>query len=201
MMDRDLQKHAREFKGYLDKHQYEVGPEGILFPQAHAVASGEYFFDTNCGERPGVAPNLIPTQGLNYLLEAALRGGAAFTQFYLAPFSGAYTPVDGVTAQTFATAATEITSATEGYTETTRRPWTQAAAAGGIMDNVASRASFTIATATELTIRGAALLSDPVKGGTNGVLISISRFAADRKESAGNVFNLGYRVRLRPPQA
>lgn len=198
MMDRDLQKHAREFKGYLDKHQYEVGPEGILFPQAHAVASGEYFFDSNDGERPGVEHNRLPAQGLNYLLEAGLRGGAASTQFYLAIFSGAYTPVDGVTAANFATQATEITSAAEGYTENLRRPWMPAAAAGGVMDNVANRAAFTIATASELTIRGAALLSDPVKGGTNGVLISVARFATDRKEADGNVFNLGYRVRLRP---
>ena len=197
MIDRDLHQHAREFRGYIDRHQYEVSPEGLLFPKAGAVASGEYFFDTS-GERAGVVHNRLPAQGLNYLLEAGLRGGAAQTQFYLALFSGAYTPVDGATAQTFATNATEIASATEGYTEPTRRPWTPAAAAAGVVDNVASRASFTIATASELTIRGAALLSDPVKGGTNGVLISIARFATDRKEAAGNVFNLGYRVRLRP---
>lgn len=65
-------------------------------------------------------------------------------------------------------------------------------------DNVADRAAFTIASANEITIRGAALLSDPVKGGTNGVLMSIARFTNARTESSGNVFNLGYRVRLRP---
>lgn len=198
MIDRDLIRHAGEFKGYLERHQYEVGPDGILFPKAGALAFGEYSFDTNEGERPGSARNRIPVQGLNYLLEAGLRGGAAQTQFHLALFSGAYTPTDSVTAATFSATATEITSATEGYTEYTRRPWTPAAATNGVMDNAADRAAFTIATATELTIRGAALLSDPVKGGTNGVLISIVRFAADRKESAGNVFNLGYLVRLRP---
>lgn len=198
MIDSDLRKHAPEFQGYIQRHQYEVGPEGILFPKAGAMASGEYIFDTNEGERPGVEHNRLPAQGLNYLLEAGLRGGAPNTQFYLAIFSGAYTPVDGVTAATFSAAASEITSATEGYTEATRRPWTPAAAAAGVMDNVATRAAFTIATASEITIRGAALLSDSVKGGTNGVLISVARFATDRKEAAGNVFNLGYRVRLRP---
>ena len=54
MIDRDLQKHAREFKGYIDNHQYDVTDEGILFPKAGAMASGEYFFDTD-GDRPGGA--------------------------------------------------------------------------------------------------------------------------------------------------
>lgn len=197
MIDKDLHKHAREFKGYLDTHQYDVTDEGILFPKAGALASGEYFYDSN-GVNPESTANLLPTQGLNYLLEASLRNGAAHTQWYLAIFSGAYTPVSGVTAATFTSAATEITSASEGYTETTRRPWTSAAASGGVMDNVADRAAFTIASANEITIRGAALLSDPVKGGTNGVLMSIARFTNARTESSGNVFNLGYRVRLRP---
>ena len=197
MIDRDLQKHAREFKGYIDNHQYDVTDEGILFPKAGALASGEYFYDSN-GANPESTANLLPTQGLNYLLETSLRNGAQQTQWYLAIFSGAYTPVAGVTASTFTSSATEITSASEGYTETTRRPWTSVAASGGVTDNVADRAAFTIASANEVTIRGAALLSDPIKGGTNGVLLSIARFTNARTESSGNVFNLGYRVRLRP---
>ena len=197
MIDKDLHKHAREFKGYLDTHQYDVTDEGILFPRAGALASGEYFYDSN-GANPESTANLLPTQALNYLLETGLRNGAQQAQWYLAIFSGAYTPVAGVSAATFASAATEITSASEGYTEATRRPWTSAAASGGVTDNVADRAAFTIASANEVVIRGAALLSDPVKGGTNGVLVSIARFASPRTESAGNIFNLGYRVRLRP---
>ncbi len=197
MIDKDLQNHASEFKGYLDTHQYDVTDEGILFPKAGALASGEYFYDSN-GANPESTANLLPTQGLNYLLETSLRNGAQQTQWYLAIFSGAYTPVAGVTAATFTSAATEITSASEGYTETTRRPWNSVAASGGVTDNVADRAAFTIASANEITIRGAALLSDPVKGGTNGVLMSIARFTNARTESSGNVFNLGYRVRLRP---
>ena len=83
MIDRDLQKHAREFKGYIDNHQYDVTDEGILFPRAGAMASGEYFFDTD-GERPGSAHNLIPSAALEYLLNAALGGVAALPNWYLA---------------------------------------------------------------------------------------------------------------------
>ena len=135
MIDKDLIKHAREFKGYLDNHQYEVSDEGILFPAAGAMASGEYFYDTN-GENPGSTANLLPEQGLNSLLEAGLRGGAARPQWFLAIFSGAYTPTDSVTGATFANAATEIVSSSEGYSEVTRRPWNCTAAVGGTIDNV-----------------------------------------------------------------
>lgn len=197
MIDKDLRKHAQEFKGYIDRHQYEVSESGILFPKAGAVASGEYFFDTD-GQRHDSAHNLLPTQALNHLLEVSLRGGARYTAWYLALFSGVYTPSSALTAETFAMTATEIVSAIEGYTEATRRPWSATAAAGGVMDNVSNRAAFTIASATEVVIRGAALLSDQVKGGTNGVLISIAKFTNPRTESEGNVFNLGYRVRLIP---
>ncbi len=198
MLDKDLQRHAREFSGYIAKHDYDMTDEGVYFPKAGAVAAGEYFFDTN-GERPEVAKNLLTTQALNYLLEAGVRDGPKQSAWYLALFSNPYTPTAAIEADDFAATAGEIVSATEGYAESTRRPWTVAPASGGLTDNTAARAAFTIATATSLTIRGAAVLSDPTKGGTNGVLLSIARFPNDRIEYAGNVFNLGYRVRLRQP--
>ena len=195
-MNCDLQKHAVEFRGYLNRHQYEVTDEGILFPKAGALASGEYFFDTD-GGRSCVSPNLIPTAALEYILNAALGGTAQLPNWYLAIFSGAYTPTPDVTAATFAAAATEITSASEGYSAATRPAWIPSAAVGGEKGNLASRAAFSLKTTASVTIRGAALLSSPIKGGGAGVLASISRFANDRIEYDGNVFNLGYRARLR----
>ena len=41
-----------------------------------------------------------------------------------------------MTASTFASAATELVSSSEGYTEVTRRPWAATAATGGTVDNV-----------------------------------------------------------------
>jgi hypothetical protein len=188
MIDRDLLKHAREFKGYIDNHKYEVSDEGIEFPRAKVMIFGEY--EDNYGR----TPNLIPTEGLNHILGVALANVSKLNNFYLALFSGNYTPVAGLTAATFTSAATEIISGTEGYSEATRRAWVPAAAAGGVIDNYATKASFTIATATQVTIRGAALLSDAVKGSTSGVLISAARYTNDRIEYAGNQYNLGYRV-------
>lgn len=198
MIDHDLKKHAREFKGYLDNHQYEVGDEGILFPKAGVMAVGDYLVSSP-GYEDSIETNLIPTEGLNHLLMVALKNTAKLNTFYLALFSGAYTPVAGLTAATFAASATELTSGTEGYSESVRQTWACSDAAGGQMDNYASKAAFTIATATSVTVRGAALLSSNVKGGTSGVLISASRFSVDRTQYNGDPFELGYRVRLQTP--
>jgi len=188
MLDRDIIRHAREFKGYLDNHQYEVSDTGIEFPKAKVAIFGEY--EDNYGR----TPNLVPTQGLNHILMVALSNTAKLNNFYLALYSGNYTPTAALTAANFAATATEIVSGTEGYSDATRPGWTPTITAAGVMDNYAAKATFNIVTATSLTIRGAALLSDAVKGSTSGVLISAAKFASDRIEYNGNEYNLGYRV-------
>lgn len=189
MLDRDIIRHAGEFKSYLDSHQYDVSDSGIEFPRARVAIFGEY------EDNYGVTPNLVPTEGLNHILMVALSNTAKLNNFYLALYSGNYTPVAGLTAGTFASSATEITSGTEGYSNATRPGWTPTISSAGVMDNYSSKATFNIATATQVTIRGAALLSDSVKGSTSGVLISAAKFAQDRIEYNGNEYNLGYRVR------
>lgn len=188
MIDNDIVRHAREFKREFRNHNYDVSDEGILFPRAKVWISGEY------EDNYGVTPNLVPTEGLNHLLMVALKDTAKLNTFYLALFSGSYTPVAGVTAATFTSAASELTSDTEGYSESVRQTWSPGTAAAGVIDNYSSKADFTIATASSVTIRGAALLSSSAKGGTTGVLISIARFGADRTEYDGNLYSLGYRV-------
>ena len=71
------------------------------------------------------------------------------------------------------------------------------AGAGNQIDNLTGgKAQFTIVTASQLVVRGAALASDQLKGSTNGVLASASRFAVDRTLLNGDNFELGYRVTL-----
>lgn len=188
MIDRDLIKHAAEFKGYIDNHKYEVSEDGVYFPRAGVAIVGEY--EDNYGR----VKNLIPTEGLNHILMVALKNTAKLNTFYLALYSGDYTPTNALTAANFASTATEITSNTEGYSETTRRTWTPADAASGEISSLAEKSTFTIATATTVTIRGVALLSDSVKGSTSGVLISAVKYPTARVESNGNTYNLGYRV-------
>lgn len=90
--------------------------------------------------------------------------------------------------------ANEIVSQTEGYTGATRPAWTPATTTTGSIDNLASAAQMTIATSGTLNVTGAALLTSSQRGGTTGVLVSASAFAAPRVFQAGDLYELGYRL-------
>lgn len=128
--------------------------------------------------------NLIPTEGLDYLLNTALLGAAQQAAWYIALFEGNYTPVAGVTAATFPAAATESTA----YAEANRVPWTPGAVAAGAVSNAASKAVFTMNAAK--TIYGIAQSSANAKGAVTGVLVSVARFAAAKVVEAGDVLNV-----------
>lgn len=131
-----------------------------------------------------VIKNIVPTEGLTYILEAALRGGTAYSSWYVPLFEGNYTPVGTVTADTFPAAATECTA----YAEATRVAWITAAAAAGVVTNAASKATFTM-NATK-SIYGLAISSVSTKGATTGVLISVARFAAVKSVVADDVLTV-----------
>lgn len=192
---KDIQKHARELLGHLMAGNFEQTGDGLYLPRMHAVARGAYIHDVN-GEDERIDHNLVTDQGLTYLLGAGLGADAKITAWYLALFGGAVNPAANWTAANFAANASEITSGTEGYAEATRPLYSPAAASGNAIDNVATKAAFTIVTAAQLNVTGAGLLSDNAKGSTNGKLASATRFASTRVLSNGDVFNLGYRVQL-----
>lgn len=158
-------------------------------------ARGEYFFRVNGGawER---ASNMITDEGLNLLANVALGSEAKPTGFYLAVHSGTATPAANWTGATYATAASEIVSLTEGHTSATRPQWQPDAANGGVIDNINSAATFTIATAGVLTVTGCALLTSAQRGGTGGVLVSAVQFPNARQLQDGDRFDLGYRITL-----
>jgi len=193
-ISKELIKHAREFAGYITKHQWErMGDGGILFPRARFAVHGRYIHGVNGADWQTDA-NLVPTEGLNSLLTQGVCGGTQITAWYLALYAGAISPTSSWTASNFASTATEITSGSEGYTQSTRVSYVPGTPASGAVDNSASLAAFTIATATSLTVNGAGLLSASAKGATSGKLMSASRFASARSLSNGDTFNLGYAV-------
>lgn len=195
MSTNELQKHAGEFRRHLRNGHYEQTDAGLFFPKARVVAAGMYIHDVN-GQDEQSDPNIVTDQGLMYLLSVGLNNGAKLATWYLSLYAANYTPVAGLTAASYPATASEITSGTEGYTEATRPTWTPSAPSGNIIDNVASKASFTIATASSLTVNGAALHSDATKGAVTGTLISATKFAAARTLYNTDVFNLAYRVQL-----
>ena len=194
-IDKDLLKHRRDFLRSLQNNKYEVTESGLYMPEQKAMVAGVYVHDVN-GQDERIDPNLIVTEGLNHILDVVLHGTAANGTWYLGLFSGNVTPQATWTAANFTANATEITSNTEGYSESTRQAFVEAAASAGSINNTANKAAFTIATASSVTVWGAALLSSNVKGGTSGVLMSASKFSASRTLYDTDVLNVGYTITL-----
>ena len=196
-MENSLKKHAGEFTAALASHKYERTGDGrgLYFPKAKAFISGTYIHDVN-GQDERADPNLLPDEGLMYLLTVGLYNGTKLPTWNLALYAANYTPLANLTAASFPATASEITSNTEGYTEATRPIWTPSAPSTNMIDNLANKAAFTIATASSLTVNGAALISEAAKGAVTGKLASATKFAAARTLYDTDVFNLAYRVQL-----
>lgn len=185
-----------ELAAAIHHENFDVTAEGIFFPKQGVMASGEYFDRINGGDWERT-PNLIVTEGLAHILSVALGGTAKPAGYFLALFSGAAAPAANWTAASFAAAASEIVSMTEGYTSPTRPAWTPpASVAGNSIDNMAAIASVTMATAGQLNVSGAAMLTNSTRGGTTGKLISATKYAADRVFQDGDTYDIGYRLSL-----
>lgn len=195
MLHKSLIRHARELKRYLANHQWERRDDGaILFPRASLALQGLIEHDVN-GQDVRFDHNAVPTEGLNHVLDVTLHGSTQITAWYLGLYSGAVSPSASWTAANVAANATEITSGTDGYSESTRVAFNEAAAAAGATTNAANKAAFTIVmSAGNLTVNGCFLASATAKGATTGTLYSASRFSAARSLADGDIFNLGYTV-------
>ena len=186
----------QELAADIAAERFDVTANGIYFPRQGVLANGEYFGRVNGGAWAKEGDNLIPTEGLAHLLNVSLGTTAKPAGLYLALFSGATAPAANWGAASFAAVASEIVSQTEGYTAATRPVWTPVNTNTGSIDNLASVASLTIATASQLNVTGAALLTNSTRGGTTGALVSASLYAAPRVFQNGDIYELGYRINL-----
>ena len=186
----------QELAADIAAERFDATANGIYFPRQGVVANGEYFGRVNGGAWAKEGDNLIPTEGLAHILNVSLGTTAKPPGLYLALFSGATAPAANWGAASFAAVASEIVSQTEGYTAATRPVWTPVNTNTGSIDNLASVASLTIATASQLNVTGAALLTNSTRGGTTGALVSASRYAAPRVFQNGDIYELGYRINL-----
>jgi hypothetical protein len=194
-LDKDLAKHRTSVMKRLAAGQYELTEDGIYLPKERAFVSGVYIHDVN-GSDERVDSNLLTDEGLNHILNVAFNGATATSTWYLALYSGNVSPASSWTAANFASNATEITSTTEGYSESVRQTYVEAASTAKSITNTANKAAFTIATATSVTVWGAGLLSSSTRGGTSGVLVSAAKFSTSRVLYDTDVFNLGYTVSM-----
>lgn len=183
---------ARELRA----ERFDLTPSGVFFHRPGVLVGGEYFGRVNGGQWEKEGDNLIVTEGMAHMLNVALGVTAKPAGYFLAISSGATPPAANWTAGSYAATASEIVSMTEGHTGATRPAWTPAPTSTGSIDNMASVAVLTIATAAQLNVTGAALLSNSQRGGTSGVLVSASLFPAARTFQAGDTYELGYRVNM-----
>ena len=177
----------------LEAGCFEETEGGIYLPNQGLKASGEYFDRVNGGEWQ-TTQNLVVNEGLSHLLNVALGGKAKPAGYYLALFSGATAPAANWTAANFKDVSAEIVSMTEGYTNATRPQWASTDTNTNSIDNFASVAKVTIATSSQLTVTGAAMLTNNVRGGTSGTLISASKYTAPRVFQDGDEYEIGYRL-------
>lgn len=148
--------------------------------QQASLANGHFEVSTR---KPGdaewsaweIEPNLIVTEGLNYIVGSAMDGATPIVTFYVALFGGNVTPVNTWTGANWVANATEFTN----YDEANRQTWANDAVAAGSIGNATTPAVFTIATGGG-TVRGAALVENATKSSTAGKLIAASRFSTDK---------------------
>ena len=186
----------------LKKERFDETKSDLIFPTLGVGGSGEYFYRVN-DEPVQTAKNLITAEGFTHILNVAMGSQAKPTAYYLALFGGSAAPVATWTAANFAAVAGELTSQTEGYTNATRPVWQPTAATANSIDNmggggndVSKAVKVTIATTSQVTITGAALLTAPAKGATTGALISAAKYPIARTLQNGDVFYIGYRLSL-----
>lgn len=191
----DLQKHRGEVLRALANHKYDITDDGGILLGAGINATPMGVFDVE-HRRGGdliarvAGSNIIPTEGLNHILNVVLAGSLQSLSWYVALFEGNVTPAATLTAATYTATTTECTA----YAEATRVAFTPGEAAAGVIDNAASRAVFTM-NATK-TVYGGALLTASAKSAATGTLLAAARFSAARNVVALDELSVKYTLTL-----
>lgn len=189
---------VRELRRSIARHKYEFDDQGGLYlPEAKSTITAGGIFGTSLNDgawQP--APNLLPTQGRNSILDIALGNVAKETNWYFAPFATNTAPTSALTAANFDATQTEF----DNYDEVTRALWTPDAASNGVKSNVGTPVSITIGSATgptNVNIYGLALISSSTKSGTGGRLAACALLPAARENLQDNdILGLRYTITL-----
>jgi hypothetical protein len=189
-----LSRFIPEFIADVAKGRFTKTPSGVILDKGVKL-SGLYVHGVN-GKDFVVEHNLVPDAAILAILNTFYGSRSKDSAFYLAPFGGSSTPAAGWTAANFTANATEITSTSEGFTETTRQQATFGSAASGEIDSYSSLASFTMATASTVSVTGLGLLTSNVRGGTSGLLASAIKFGTARSFVNADIFQAGYKATL-----
>lgn len=180
----------------LDANRYEETESGLYFPKQKIYASGMYRVSVN-GEDFEYHKNLVTKEGMMHILNVALGSKAKSAGYFLALHSGNTAPAANWTAANYASVASEIVSLSEGYSNATRPAFnTVDTTDQTYIDNYSREAKVTIVASSQITVTGSAVLSNNQRGGTSGVLVSATKYAAAYTLNNGDTFDIGYRIAL-----
>lgn len=131
-----------------------------------------------------VIHNLIPREGIDYMLNASFRGGAQFTNWYTGLYSANYQPAPGSTAAALPGEALEITA----YAAETRPQVIFGNPVNGRIDNTVNLIE--IEFTQEVSVQGGFISSSSAKGSAVGLLASVVRFSSPKQIGVGGVIRL-----------
>lgn len=164
-----IQSHPGEIASAIRRHRFERTESGIYLTDSRVFVGGALrvrdFKDFE--ELHAIDANTLLTQGLTHAANSLFvptGGYAQITAWYVAPYSGDYTPDAGLTAATFKDTATEFIA----YTATTRLALVfPAAATTPVASSNEVQMTFN-ASGGPFDVYGAALLSASAKSATTG---------------------------------
>jgi hypothetical protein len=137
--------------------------------------------------------NLLPQVSVNHIVGLLRADGTVpIGSWFLGVFSGNYVPTSGVTSADLPVVVGESTV----YSQATRPAWTHAYNGISVVDNISNKAVFTFTAAA--TLYGAFIVSNSVKAGNTGVLLSIARFNSPKTVDIGTQFSLAAGITLVP---
>lgn len=128
--------------------------------------------------------NLIPSDGLEFLIRSPFGEVSPISTFYLGLFRGNYIPTPSTKASDIPTNMIELVD----YAEPMRIEWDNQLNGIATMDNLSNKAEFTIT--QDRTIHGAFLVSEATKGSNVGLVLSCVRFSSPKQVTAGQTVKL-----------
>jgi hypothetical protein len=170
-------KLKRELAKEIRNGNYEMSENGVYFPAAHLLLGGRFGNQVIRDGHPSewnYSDNIVVNQGLDHVLSITLGAGTQITSWFVAIFSGNYTPLATDNASNIASNSTEAT----GYSEATRIAYVPDAVSAQNIQNATTTADFSIT--SSFTVFGAFLVSASAKNAVTGTLMAASRFAASR---------------------
>lgn len=184
----DMMEFVREAKARRLKGKDDLGFKGEVWlthiRNGKAICRNEY-----------QGHNIIPTEGLNSLLDTAVGGVSQITAWYCGIFKNNYTPIATNTASNSLGVAGyfgECQDADYDSPATNRPAYTIVAASGGVITNAAAAASFTMA--ASITVYGAFIASSQAKTATTGKLLAAKQFASSRAVVDNDVLLVTYQI-------